>query len=89
MLGWSGRAEIDRLLSAALLLFTGDVISSSHELQHISVNPAADKEKQKSEAKHLLVQKQRALTELFKNLANTGKRSWNCYSLETTNKNKQ
>ncbi|XP_060128572.1 midasin isoform X2 [Zootoca vivipara] len=52
--------------------FTGDIISSSHELQHMSVNPAADKEKQKSEAKHLLVQKQRALTELFKNLANTG-----------------
>ncbi|XP_061479315.1 midasin isoform X2 [Rhineura floridana] len=52
--------------------FTGDIISSTHDLQHMSVNPAADKEKQKSEVKHLLVQKQRALTELFKNLADTG-----------------
>uniref|UniRef100_A0A8D0DW25 Midasin n=1 Tax=Salvator merianae TaxID=96440 RepID=A0A8D0DW25_SALMN len=52
--------------------FTGDIISFCHELQNMSVNPAVDKEKQKSEAKHLLVQKQRALTELFKNLANIG-----------------
>ncbi|XP_054829779.1 midasin [Eublepharis macularius] len=52
--------------------FTGDVISSAHELQNMSVNLLANKEKQKSEAKHLLVQKQRALTELFKNLATTG-----------------
>ncbi|XP_042318311.1 midasin isoform X2 [Sceloporus undulatus] len=52
--------------------FTGDIISSAHELQNMSVNPAAEKEKQMSEAKHFLVQKQRALTELFKNLATTG-----------------
>uniref|UniRef100_A0A8D2KWR3 Midasin n=1 Tax=Varanus komodoensis TaxID=61221 RepID=A0A8D2KWR3_VARKO len=52
--------------------FTGDIISSAHELQNMSVNPAAEREKQKSEIKHLLVQKQRALTELFKNLAATG-----------------
>ncbi|KAH0622150.1 hypothetical protein JD844_024188 [Phrynosoma platyrhinos] len=52
--------------------FTGEIISSAHELQNMSVNPAAEKEKQKSEAKHFLVQKQRALTELFKNLATTG-----------------
>ncbi|XP_062980947.1 midasin [Elgaria multicarinata webbii] len=52
--------------------FTGDIISSAHELQNMSVNPAAEKEKQKSEVKHLLVQKQRALTELFKNLAAAG-----------------
>ncbi|XP_072854872.2 midasin isoform X1 [Pogona vitticeps] len=52
--------------------FTGDVISSAHELQNMSVNPTAEKEKQRSEVKHLFVQKQRALTELFKNLAATG-----------------
>nr|XP_056712126.1 midasin [Euleptes europaea] len=52
--------------------FTGDVISSAHELQNTSVSLLADKEKQKSEVKHLLVQKQRALTELFKSLATTG-----------------
>uniref|UniRef100_A0A803SWY9 Midasin n=1 Tax=Anolis carolinensis TaxID=28377 RepID=A0A803SWY9_ANOCA len=52
--------------------FTGDIISSARELQDLAVNPAAEKEKQKSEAKHFLVQKQRALTELFKHLATTG-----------------
>ncbi|XP_015262586.1 PREDICTED: midasin [Gekko japonicus] len=52
--------------------FTGDIIASAHELQNTSVSLLADKEKQKSEVKHLLVQKQRALTELFKNLATTG-----------------
>ncbi|XP_053143364.1 midasin isoform X2 [Hemicordylus capensis] len=52
--------------------FTGDIISSAHELQNMSVNPTADKEKQKSEVKHLLVQKQRALSELFKSLATMG-----------------
>ncbi|KAJ7341746.1 hypothetical protein JRQ81_006597 [Phrynocephalus forsythii] len=52
--------------------FTGDIISSAHELQNMSVNPAAEKEKLRSELKHLFVQKQRALTELFKNLAATG-----------------
>ncbi|XP_066468783.1 midasin [Tiliqua scincoides] len=52
--------------------FTGDIIFTAQELKNMSVNPAADKEKQKSEVKHLLVQKQRALTELFKNLATTG-----------------
>ncbi|XP_048350337.1 midasin isoform X2 [Sphaerodactylus townsendi] len=52
--------------------FIGDVISSAHELQNTSINRLADKEKQKSEVKLLLVQKQRALTELFKSLATTG-----------------
>ncbi|KAL8186257.1 UNVERIFIED_CONTAM: hypothetical protein K2H54_066664, partial [Gekko kuhli] len=52
--------------------FTGDIIASAHELQNASVSLLADKEKQKSEVKHLLVQKQRALAELFKNLATTG-----------------
>ncbi|XP_070589310.1 midasin [Erythrolamprus reginae] len=52
--------------------FTGDVISSAHKLQNMSVNSTSEKEKQKSEAKHLLMQKQRALAELFKHLATTG-----------------
>uniref|UniRef100_A0A670YJS1 Midasin n=1 Tax=Pseudonaja textilis TaxID=8673 RepID=A0A670YJS1_PSETE len=52
--------------------FTGDVISSAHKLQNMSVNSTLEKEKQKSEAKHLLLQKQRALAELFKHLATTG-----------------
>lgn len=59
-------------LLALFLFFSGDIISTAEELKNMSVNPAADKEKQKSEVKHLLVQKQRALTELFKSLATTG-----------------
>ncbi|XP_066867568.1 midasin isoform X2 [Kogia breviceps] len=52
--------------------FTGEVISSVSELQRLKVEPSAEKEKQRSEAKHILMQKQRALADLFKNLAKTG-----------------
>lgn len=34
---------------------------------------ATTEEKRRSEAKHILLQKQRALADLFKHLANTGK----------------
>ncbi|KAG8124032.1 hypothetical protein E2320_019500 [Naja naja] len=56
----------------ANLVKDSEVISSAHKLQSISVNSTLEKEKQKSEAKHLLLQKQRALAELFKHLATTG-----------------
>nr|XP_036870003.1 midasin [Manis javanica] len=52
--------------------FTGEVISSVTELQSLVVGPSAEKEKQRSEAKHILMQKQRALADLFKHLAKTG-----------------
>ncbi|KAI5256381.1 Midasin [Manis pentadactyla] len=52
--------------------FTGEVISSVTELQSLTVGPSAEKEKQRSEAKHILMQKQRALADLFKHLAKTG-----------------
>ncbi|XP_036622954.1 midasin [Trichosurus vulpecula] len=52
--------------------FTGDVISSVCELQSLTVEPNTDKEKQKSEVKHILLQKQRALSELFKYLMKVG-----------------
>ncbi|XP_025949160.1 midasin [Dromaius novaehollandiae] len=52
--------------------FTGDIIVSVVELQNLTFNQAADKEKQKSEAKHIQMQKQRALSDLFKSLAKTG-----------------
>ncbi|XP_020142630.2 midasin isoform X1 [Microcebus murinus] len=52
--------------------FTGEVISSVNELQGLKVDPSAEKEKQRSEAKHILMQKQRALSDLFKHLAKTG-----------------
>ncbi|XP_042126882.1 midasin [Peromyscus maniculatus bairdii] len=52
--------------------FTGEVISSVSELQNLNVNPSAEKEKQQSEAKHILMQKHRALSDLFKHLAKIG-----------------
>uniref|UniRef100_A0A8D1BB25 Midasin n=1 Tax=Sus scrofa TaxID=9823 RepID=A0A8D1BB25_PIG len=52
--------------------FTGQVISSVSELQSLKVEPSSEKEKQRSEAKHILMQKQRALADLFKHLAKTG-----------------
>ncbi|XP_019393298.1 PREDICTED: midasin isoform X2 [Crocodylus porosus] len=52
--------------------FTGDVIVSVLELQNLTFNQAAEKEKQKSEVKHIHMQKQRALSDLFKSLAKTG-----------------
>ncbi|NXE72930.1 MDN1 protein, partial [Cochlearius cochlearius] len=52
--------------------FTGDIIVSVAELQNLTFDQTADKEKQKSEAKHIQMQKQRALSDLFKSLAKTG-----------------
>lgn len=52
--------------------FTEGIIESVKELQNLTVNQTADKEKQKSEAKNILLQKQRALSELFKMLAKSG-----------------
>ncbi|NXJ78761.1 MDN1 protein, partial [Trogon melanurus] len=52
--------------------FTGGIIVSVAELQNLTFDQTADKEKQKSEAKHIQMQKQRALSDLFKSLAKTG-----------------
>ncbi|XP_028903180.1 midasin isoform X2 [Ornithorhynchus anatinus] len=52
--------------------FTGAIISSVHELQGLRVDPSVDRDKQRSEVKHILMQKQRALSELFKYLTQTG-----------------
>lgn len=52
--------------------FSGEVISGLRDLQGLSVDTSAEKEKQKSEVKHILQQKQRALSDLFKMLAEMG-----------------
>nr|XP_030123445.3 midasin isoform X1 [Taeniopygia guttata] len=52
--------------------FTGGIIVSVTELQSLTFDQTATKEKQKSEAKHIQMQKQRALSDLFKSLAKTG-----------------
>ncbi|KAG8444766.1 hypothetical protein GDO86_009802 [Hymenochirus boettgeri] len=52
--------------------FAEGIIVSVKELQNLSVDKDAEKEKQKSQAKHILMQKQRALSELFKMLSKSG-----------------
>lgn len=50
----------------------GEIISNVKELQSLSVDPSAEKEKQKADVKHILQQKQRALADLFKMLTEIG-----------------
>ncbi|XP_078398522.1 midasin [Cetorhinus maximus] len=52
--------------------FTGDVITAVQDLQALVVDQTADKDKQRSEVKHILMQKQRALADLFKRLTEIG-----------------
>ncbi|XP_041660686.1 midasin isoform X2 [Cheilinus undulatus] len=52
--------------------FTGEVISNVRDLQSLTVDTSAEKEKQKAEVKHILLQKQRALSDLFKMLTEIG-----------------
>uniref|UniRef100_A0A3Q1FB83 Midasin AAA ATPase 1 n=1 Tax=Acanthochromis polyacanthus TaxID=80966 RepID=A0A3Q1FB83_9TELE len=59
-------------LAEDLDYFTGEVISNLRDLQSLSFDTSADKEKQKAEVKHILQQKQRALSDLFKMLAEMG-----------------
>lgn len=65
-------AVVSRPLMSDRLHPPAEVIRHVQELQRLSVNPSAEKEKQKTEAKHILRQKQRALSDLFKMLANIG-----------------
>ncbi|XP_048386295.2 midasin [Stegostoma tigrinum] len=52
--------------------FTGNVITTVRDLQSLTVDQMADKDKQRSEIKHILMQKQRALADLFKHLTEIG-----------------
>ncbi|XP_012709437.2 midasin isoform X1 [Fundulus heteroclitus] len=52
--------------------FTSEILSNLRELQSLGVNTAATKEKQRAEVKHILQQKQRALSDLFKTLSEIG-----------------
>lgn len=60
------------ILTFLAVFLAGDIIGSVMELQSLTFDQTADKEKQKSEAKHIQMQKQRALSDLFKTLAKTG-----------------
>ncbi|XP_067097253.1 midasin [Osmerus mordax] len=59
-------------LSEDLDMFTGEIISNLRDLQSLTVDMKAEKDRQKSEVKHILQQKQRALSDLFKMLAEIG-----------------
>ncbi|XP_034555077.1 midasin [Notolabrus celidotus] len=59
-------------LAEDLDCFTGEVISNLRDLQSLNVDTSAEKEKQKAEVKHILQQKQRALSDLFKMLTEIG-----------------
>lgn len=53
-------------------LLSGEVISNLRDLQSLTIDTSAEKEKQKAEVKHILQQKQRALSDLFKMLTEIG-----------------
>lgn len=55
-----------------LFFLPGEVISNLRDLQSLSIDMSAEKEKQKAEVKHILQQKQRALSDLFKMLTEIG-----------------
>ncbi|XP_062606102.1 midasin-like, partial [Saccostrea cucullata] len=65
------RLKYDQLI-VRLDEFTGEIIESIHELQQLEVSQTADKEKQKSEAKHIGQKKRKALSDLFKEIAQLG-----------------
>lgn len=60
------------LLYAYYFFFSGEVISNLRDLQGLTIDMSAEKEKQKAEVKHILQQKQRALSDLFKMLTEIG-----------------
>ncbi|XP_044025553.1 midasin [Siniperca chuatsi] len=59
-------------LAEDLDYFTGEVISNLKDLQSLTIDLSAEKEKQKAAVKHILQQKQRALSDLFKMLTEIG-----------------
>ncbi|XP_053499982.1 midasin [Ictalurus furcatus] len=59
-------------LSEDLDQFTVEIISNVQALQSLTVDRSLEQERQKAEAKQILLQKQRALADLFKMLAQIG-----------------
>ncbi|XP_016311670.1 midasin-like [Sinocyclocheilus anshuiensis] len=59
-------------LSEDLAQFTAEIITNVQALQTLTVDRSMEQVKQKSEVKHILLQKQRALADLFKMLAQIG-----------------
>lgn len=61
------------LLRHLFLCVLGEIIRNVQELQNLTVDTSAEKEKQKADVKHILQQKQRALSDLFKMLTQIGR----------------
>uniref|UniRef100_A0AAR2K8H5 Midasin n=1 Tax=Pygocentrus nattereri TaxID=42514 RepID=A0AAR2K8H5_PYGNA len=59
-------------LSEDLDQFTAEIIANVQALQSLTVDRSMEQERQKAEVKHILLQKQRALADLFKMLAQIG-----------------
>ncbi|KAM9495289.1 midasin [Clarias gariepinus] len=59
-------------LSEDLDQFTAEIITNVQALQSLTVDRSLEQERQKAEAKQILLQKQRALADLFKMLAQIG-----------------
>ncbi|KAK3098216.1 hypothetical protein FSP39_017284 [Pinctada imbricata] len=59
-------------LTVTLDEFTGEVIQTTVDLQSLQVTQGADREKQRSEAKHIGLKKRKALADLFKYLTQIG-----------------
>ncbi|XP_061756335.1 midasin isoform X2 [Nerophis ophidion] len=59
-------------LTEDLDCFTGEIIRNMKDLQGLTLDMSAEKDKQKLQVKHILQQKQRALSDLFKMLAEIG-----------------
>lgn len=55
-----------------MLFDAAEIISNVRDLQSLNVDVSAEKERQKAEVKHILQQKQRGLSDLFKMLAQIG-----------------
>lgn len=55
-----------------LWFLLGEVINNMQDLQSLTIDMSAEKEKQRANMKHILQQKQRALSDLFKMLTEIG-----------------
>lgn len=62
------------------VVVSAEVIANVQALQSLTVDRSVEEERQKAEVKHILLQKQRALSDLFKMLAQIGQsHHFNCF----------
>lgn len=64
--------EPENVIFSPICYCPAEIIANVQALQSLSVDRSMEPEKQKAEVKHFLLQKQRALADLFKMLAQIG-----------------